>query len=111
MRHIPLSGLAGTRLLSVSLVCGRDCVLYSLSGIALSLFLAVVVLFCCAGNEYKKGVDTGRIDSQMAAYTALSHCKRAKKANRMLKESAIQGEQGDPFVVSDDWHRMRKVET
>ncbi len=68
------------------------------------------MLFCCVGNEYKKGVEAGRVESQMFARLALSHCKRAKQANRMLKEAAIRGEQGDPFVVLDDWHRMRKVE-
>eukprot|EP01084_Bolivina_argentea_P122865 217730_1 len=61
------------------------------------------------GKEYKKGVEAGRVDSQGFARVALSHCTRAKQANRMLKEAAVRGEQGDPLVVSDDWHRMRTV--
>ncbi len=81
-----------------------------MSGIAFSLAQLIAdVLFCCAGNEYKNGVEAGRVDSQRFARVALSHCTRAKQANRMLKEAAVWGEQGDPLVVSDDWHRMRTV--
>ncbi len=68
------------------------------------------VLFCHTGNEYKKGVEAGRVDSQMFASVALSHCRRAKQANRMLKEATVWGEKhGGPPVFLDDWHRMRKV--
>ncbi len=79
-------------------------------GIASSLPQIIAdVVFYCAENEYKKGVKAGRVDSQGLAQLALSHCTRAKQANRMLKDAAVRGEQGDPLTIFDDWHRMRTV--